>query len=209
MVEKNFLDLGLYFGKYKTKILVFKKPRVDSFTNVSVTSTLCSNLKILGVTFNDTLNWNAHVDSITKTASRRVHILRLLKNIPSVTKKDLMLVYEGYILSVIEYNAPLFTHLSKKNSERLERIRKRCHHIICGFHCDCDDFPPLSSRRVAQAMKLFSLMQNPKHFIHNLIPHLLPRSNHFFLDHMRTERRRLSFVPFCCMQWNMYAHSHK
>ena len=193
---------GLSLNEKKTNVLIFKKPRIDYSTLVSVTPSLCSYLKILGVTFNDELNWNSHVDSITKSASRRIHVLRQLKKIPTVTKKDLLLVYESYILSVIEYNTPLLIGLSKGNSERLERIRKRCHRIICGFNCHCDDFPTLSSRRHTQAMKVFSLMQKPDHLTHSLIPHAMPRSQHFYLEPMRTERRLLSFIPYCCIQSN-------
>ena len=193
---------GLCLNNDKTKVLVFKKPRIDSSYLDSIIPSPCSHLKILGVVFNDKLNWDSHVDAITKSASRRIHVLRQMKKIPSVTKKDLLLVYESYILSIIEYNAPLFTSLSTENNKRLERIRKRCHHIICGLHCNCDDFPTLITRRLTQTMKTFSLMQNPHHIIHSLLPHILPRSKHYFLEPIRTERRRLSFIPYCCIQRN-------
>jgi hypothetical protein len=32
---------------------------------------------------------------------------------PSVTKNDLLQVYNNYILSVLEYNAPLFTNIDR------------------------------------------------------------------------------------------------
>ena len=193
---------GLSLNDEKTKVLIFKKPRSDFSSLVSITPNPCSHLKILGVIFSEELNWDSHVDSIAKSASRRVHVLRQLKKLPSITKKDLLLVYESYILSTIEYNAPLFTGMSRKNNERLERIRKRCNNIICGFHCDCDDFPTLSARRLTQAMKVFSHMQNPQYLIHSLIPHVMSFSKHFYLEPMRTERRLLSFIPFCCIQSN-------
>ena len=120
--------------------------------------------------FSEELNWDSHVDSIAKSASRRVHVLRQLKKLPSITKKDLLLVYESYILSTIEYNAPLFTRMSRKNNERLERIRKGCHNIICGFHCDCYDFATLSTRRLT-----VSDSSNE-----SFLPHAKPTTPHSF-----------------------------
>ena len=194
---------GLSLNEDKTKILLFKKPRInylclDPFIS---SSCVCSHLNILGVTFSSDLDWDAHVDRITKSASRRIHVLRRIKRIPSVSKKDLLRVYEGLILSVLEYNAPLFTGLSKKNGERLEKIRRRCHRIICGLNCSCDDFPSLSNRRSNQIFNTFVSLQNPTHLLHSLLPRRLPRSQHFCLEAMRSERRIRSFIPFCCIKW--------
>lgn len=195
---------GLSLNEDKTKILLFKKPRINysSLDPFICNSCVSSNLNILGVTFSSNLDWDAHVDRITKSASRRIHVLRRIKSFPSVSKKDLLRVYEGFILSTLEYNAPLFTGISKKNGEKLEKIRKRCHRIICGLNCSCDDFPALSDRRSTQALNTFASLQDPGNLIHSLLPKRLPRSQHFCLDSMRSERRIRSFIPFCCIKWN-------
>ena len=193
---------GLSLNDKKTKLLVFSKPRVSHTLDNQFSPSPSSSLNILGVTFNEALNWDAHVDAITKSASRRIHVLRYLKRIPFVTKNDLLRVYQGYILSILEHNAPVFVGISKKNNEKLERISKRCHRIICGQECDCEEFPSLTTRRVNLALKTFYRMQNPTHLLHSLIPHKLPYSQHFYIAPTRTERRLNSFIPFCCIESN-------
>ena len=56
---------GLCLNNDKTKVLVFKKPRIDFSSLASITPSPCSYLKILGVVFNDKLNWDSHVDAVS------------------------------------------------------------------------------------------------------------------------------------------------
>ena len=126
----------------------------------------------------------------------------MLKRIPGATQKDLIQVYQNYILSVIEYNSPLFVGLGSRNEQRLERLAKRCHRIICGQNCQCEAFEKVKDRRRSQAMKEFTKMMNSKHICHSLLTHQLPRTKHLFIEHTRTNRRANSFVPFCSVLWN-------
>ena len=159
-------------------------------------------IKILGVTFQNNLSWNDHVKEVSKAAARRIFILKTLKKIPGVTKHDLVTIYNSILVTVLEYNSPLLIGMTKENSNTLEKIRKRCHRIICGSDCDCDCLPPLSNRRETQAMKTFKQMLSSDHICHSLIPHILPRTQHFFIPYTRTERRLRSFVPALCLRWN-------
>ena len=195
---------GLSLNENKTQILIFKKPRVDYSAINTLVPSISEHLNILGVTFNSALNWDTHVDVITKRASRRIHVLRQLRNIPSVTKKDLLQVYNCFILSVIQYNDSLFTAMSKKNIKKIDRIRKRCHRLICGPDCNCEAFPPFSARQLDHAMRTFALIQDPSNLIHSLLPRTLPRTNHLCMDPVRTERRLRSFIPFCCLKYNTH-----
>ena len=192
---------GLALNDEKTKILLLSNKRIEEERLIGVPAVV-SSAKILGVTFNSRLNWKDHVVEITKSASRRIYVLKQLKRIDSVTKKDLLQVYKGFVLSVLEYNSALFTHLTSESKESLEKLRKRCHRIICGKNCSCHDFPSLSDRRYTQALKLFTNIFAKDHILHHLLPHKLPRTQHFFIDHLRSELRARSFIPFCCMRWN-------
>ena len=161
-----------------------------------------SHLKILGVTFEASLKWDIHVENVSKCASQRVHVLRMLKRIPGASKTDVLQVYYNYVLSVLEYNSPLFVGLNTRNQQRMERIAKRCHRIICGESCHCGAFQNINQRRQNQAMKVFSKMMNPDNISHSLLPPPLPRTGHLFIEHCTTNRRANSFVPFCSLLWN-------
>ena len=68
-------------------------------------------LKILGVTYQENLSWTTHIDNICKKANQRIYILRKMKNM--VTKEQLVEIYNGIILSILEYNGPLFIEMTK------------------------------------------------------------------------------------------------
>ncbi len=191
------MENGLALNERKTKVLLFSKQRLDEELQSSIPTSVTS-ANILGVTFSSRLSWNDHITAITKSASRRIYVLKQLKRIDSVTKKDLIQVYQLFILSVLEYNSALFTGLTADNKNMLEKIGKRCHRIICGPNCVCPDFPKLNDRRSEKVLKVFNQMQHPHHILHHLLPHRLPRSQHFFIEYMRSELRAKSFIPFCC-----------
>ena len=188
---------GLALNESKTKTLIFSRQRVDEELQSSLPTSV-SSAKILGVVFNSRLNWNDHISAITKSASRRIYVLKQLKRIDSVAKKDLFQIYQLLILSILEYNSALFTSLTAENKNTLEKLSKRCHRVICGYSCECNNFPSLSDRRSLQALKVFNQIQNPDHILHHLLPHRLPRTQHFFIEYMRSELRARSFIPFCC-----------
>ena len=193
---------GLTINDSKTKAITFGKT-IMSFESVSSKlPTIVNKLRVLGITFQSSLKWDAHVDHITKVAARRVFVLRYLKRFPTVNKKDLLSVYNGYILSVLEFNAPLLIGLNSKNNEKMERIRKRCHKIVCGPSCKCDAFTPLRDRRQLLADKAFKRILSAENISNGLLPHRLPRTGHFFQEYLRTDRRARSFIPYCIARWN-------
>ncbi len=191
---------GLQLNNKKTKVLIFNKPNIRPVL-LSDSSTL-SQVKILGIIFQSNLSWTCQINYMTTAACRRIHILRVLKRIPSITKEDLIMIYNATIVSLLEFNSPLMVGMTSENAQRIERIGKRCHRIICGPHCKCASFPQLNDRRTKQALQTFSRMHDPTHILNHLIPHKLPRSNHYFLDSFKTERRMKSFIPWCALMNN-------
>ena len=192
---------GLRVNEDKTKSLVFRSSKIEDLPLKTIPN-VSLQVKVLGVTFEASLKWDLHTETVTKSASRRVHVLRTLKKIQTVAKEDLLQVYHNHILSVLEYNSPLFVGLSSRNDQRMERLARRCHRVICGMDCRCAAFERLRDRRLARAMKEFKKMMDPHNICHSLLPHRLPRTKHFFISHMKTKRRAKSFIPFCCLTWN-------
>ena len=182
---------GLILNEKKTKRIVFSKSCLLSFPNIS-----CDHsLKILGVTFSCDLRWKIHIDAIVRLSSSRLHLLRLLK--PILCTKDLVVVYNSIIVSVLTYASPVFIGLNVNLSEALERVQRRAHRVICGSHCGCDAFSAISVIRLQQAMKLMrSAEMFPYHPLHNLVPQRLPHTNVFQQPPANTDRRLRSFVPF-------------
>lgn len=199
---KNWCDAnGLSLNKDKTRLLIFPKRRISSLPdNLSV----CDSLKVLGVFFESDLRWNKHTDHLVTSASRRFHILRKLKHTPCVSKSDLVQIYNSFIRGVLEYNCSIFIGLNKANASKLEKVRRRCHRIVCGINCSCDSFEDLSPRRERIAVKNFLQMSHSTHILHKLFPPTLPRSNHLYVYPRRTGRRANSMIPFCTTLYNSY-----
>ena len=161
-------------------------------------------LRVLGVIFASNLRWDSHIDATCKKANRRLYIIRRLKRFSCISKKDLVKVYNAFILPILEYNSPLFIGVNKRNSDKIEKIRKRCHRIVCGCDCPCSLFPSLSERRLSRALVTFSAMLNPSHLLNSLCPNFLTHSRMRFVQipFSRTERRLRSFIPKCSLLYN-------
>ena len=86
--------------------------------------------KVLGVTIQTNLQWDLHVNEIVGKASKRLHILRVLKR-SGAPQHDLLRVYIALIRSVLEYCCPVWhSSLSVQLLERIERVQKRALRII-------------------------------------------------------------------------------
>ena len=63
-----------------------------------------SSYKVLGLTLCDTLKWNDNTNDIVSKASKRLHILRVLKR-AGVPPADLVTIYSALVRSVLEYSS--------------------------------------------------------------------------------------------------------
>ena len=185
---------GLQLNTQKTKVMIPAKPglRIPPLHGIETSSTL----KILGIIFSENLKWDDHTRYVCRKASQRIFILKRLKAL--LPQRDLIQVYKALILSILEYNSPVMVGMSVKNTNCLEKVRKRCHRIICGVDCQCDAFISVRERRDHHALRLFASITNATHnLLHSIVPKRLPRSKKFAFEFCRTSRRLKSFVPFC------------
>ena len=200
---KNWCDSnGLILNSNKTKLLIFNKRRLK--TPLSLPLSPSTELKILGVLFQDNLLWDNHINYICKAASQRIYLLKQMKKFENITHQDLVQVYCSYIRSILEFNCPLFVGMNKKNKRKLELVHNRCHRIICGNDCRCEALGNLETRRESIAMKTFLNMLDPKHLIHFITPHFLPSSKRLNVPFSATQRRLSSFVPHCTLLYNQF-----
>ena len=81
--------------------------------------------KVLGVTIQSNLKWDLHINEVVAKASKRLHILRVLKR-GGEPPADLLKVYFALIRSVLEYCCPVWHNaLPVKLSDSIERVQKR------------------------------------------------------------------------------------
>ena len=197
-VEEWIEENKMYLNKRKCRQMIFRRTRsmsLNPYPNIE----LCPDVNILGVTFSDSFSWDNHFDAVILKASRRLHTLRGLK--PFVTKKQLIEVYNGFIMSVLTYASPVFCKLSASTVTKLSRLRRRAHRIICDPLCNCSAVPdPIRVHR--QLLRKFLVKCNsPAHALHHLVPPKL-NSGRYCAQFCSTSRRQNSFFPYACLLSN-------
>jgi len=174
----------------KTQVMTIQKSRIFP---TSITSS--PRIKILGVTFSKTLKWDEQISHLAKKASKNIYLIRSLKG--QITQHDLIVIYKSTILSILMYACELYIHLPLHLKNKLDKITKRCHSIICYPGCKCANFILPSDLRIKNAIKLFLKANcDNNHPLNSIIPPTLPRTKQFQQPVSLSERRRKSFIPF-------------
>ena len=81
--------------------------------------------KILGVTFDPTLTFFAHLDDIARRARQRLSIMKALAGSKWGQQKETLLVtYRAAIQSLFTYTAPIWSiNISQRSSQKLQTIQ--------------------------------------------------------------------------------------
>ena len=157
-----------------------------------------SELRILGVTVNNRLKWDLHIDTVVRSCSRKMYALRVLR--PLLSNEELAAIYFGLIRSVLEYASPAFVNLPKYLEEKINRIQKRAHWLVCRTHpdiCACDMFQSLRDRRLKASMKLFTKASlDSEHILYDVLPSRSKRTGRFTQPSSSSSRHLSTFVPF-------------
>ena len=192
-VRKWTEDHAFQLNTQKPKFMFIDKSRVEERPKPLLKE--CHQMKILGIKYDNNLKWTSHIHDICKKASQCIYLLRSLRK--ELTKKELVLVYNNLIRSVLEYNAPVFVGVNQTESAMLERIQRRCHRIICGNDCKGSQFSPLSARRSISSQKLFMKIQKTDNLLHRHFPNFLQNhASKLMMPVLHTRRRAMSFFSF-------------
>lgn len=82
-----------------------------------------TNVKLLGVTFDNDLYFNSQINDVCKQAGRQLSVLQRFSNV--LSEKNKMLIFQSFILSQLRY-CPLIWHFSKKGKMKtMEKIQER------------------------------------------------------------------------------------
>ena len=80
-------------------------------------------MKVLGVTIDDKLNFTAHISDVCTKAGRQLNILQRLKKV--LDYKSRMTIYKSFIMSNFNYFPIVWMFTCKKSLDRIENIQKR------------------------------------------------------------------------------------
>jgi len=158
-------------------------------------------IKILGVTINNKLKWDQHINNTTKSAASSLYLLRKCRDI--FNKKQLIILYNSYVLSRLSYACPIFINLPQKLTKSFQRICNRAHYIICGEKCTGDCLiQPLQQKQTISYNLFKKALSNKSHPLHNIIPVRLLYTKKLCSPICRSDRYQRSFIPQMTMLYN-------
>jgi len=168
-----------------------------------------NTVKILGVTLQNDLKWNSHVQEVVSKAAKRLYFLTQLKR-ASVDAADLIRFYTACIRSVLMYACQVFHYsLPEYLSATLERIQKRSLKIIYGYEVSYKDALNLSGllslhdTREEHCRNFFNkIITNKDDKLYKLLPFnnnnaskiKLRKQRKFLVPRCKTNRHKNSFI---------------
>ena len=204
-------DMHINVGKTKEMLIYFgKRYPSQSIPTVHVNGTSIERVnstKLLGVYFNNRLDWKDHVTYIVTKASKRIFCLSQLVR-AGISTKQLVNIYCSLIRSVLEYCCQVWhPGLSVQETRDIENIQKRCLKIIFPNtdYATClqlSGLQRLSERREILVRDLFNEIKCDNHVLNSLLPRRsisAPTRNSYpyVLPVFKTNRTRRDFISYC------------
>lgn len=117
----------------KTKYILFcsNRKKINTMTEIKINNTIIEKVntfKFLGVTLNQHLLWNDHINSMCTKLAKTIGILYKAKDV--LNRKSLITLYNSFFLSHINYCTLIWCFTTENNIHRLRVLQKRAIRII-------------------------------------------------------------------------------
>ena len=126
-------DWQMHFNPDKCELIrITNKRKIISATyhihNIQLKQ--AKRAKYLGLTFSNTLSWNAHIDTITKKANNTTAFLR--RNLSSYPKEVKDTCYKTFVRPQVEYAATVWDPHTSENIKKVEAVQWRAARFVTG-----------------------------------------------------------------------------
>ena len=173
--------------------------------------------KYLGVTITSDLNWNKHIDNITRKANNTLSFLKRNLQINNTTLKAT--AYQTLVRPQVEYASSVWDPYTKKNVDRIEMIQHRAARYVLNRYNNTSSvtnmltnlkWQTLEQRRKAQRLTNIYKIRNGQVILDNHETRLIPvhsqhRTSHgqrYDVPFSRANYHRFSYVPRTIREWN-------
>ena len=95
----------------------------------------CQEIKVLGVTLDEKLNFNSHISGLCKKASRQINILKRLSKY--LNQESRVSIYKSFISSNFNYCPVAWIFCGKRNSNKLEKLQERALRFVFNDRTSC------------------------------------------------------------------------
>ena len=211
---------NLFLNVKKTECLLFgtapRLSKVNDFTIKAGSSVLrrVVEFKYLGVIMDECLNWKAQASAVFSKASKRIGMLRRMRNDITVNAADK--VYKSIILPMLDYSDTVWSCCNKGDAERLERLQTHAAKVVYPSSDDAMNtlrWTSLHKRREHHVLRLVkkSLTGTVPQFLTNYFTfnrdvheRLTRQSNQLHLLKVKTETAKKSFYHNGCIVYNSF-----
>lgn len=189
LAQEYCMKNDLVFNESKTKLMVFgnKRELVSGFPGLETTE----SVKYLGLTLDNNLSWNGHVDSLCLKLSSSVFAIKRTKAVS--TQEAAKIAYHSLFESHLRYGVIAWGSSSIGNLQRILILQKRAVRVLAGLNSRDSCRPAFKNLRILTITSLYILeavmycvnnntMQRNRD-IHN---HNTRSRNNFNLPHHRT-----------------------
>ena len=214
------------FNPSKTDIMIFSGRNlpyepVFHFENTRIE--IVKEHKHLGLTFQSNGKWTEHINSLIKSASKLIGMLRKIKYL--LKRESLATLYISFIRPILEYASEVWDNCSNTDSDRLEKVQLEAARIITGLPIYASKtslyyetgWEPLETRRKNKKLRLMYQMINgysPEYLL-QLIPPMRADATRYQLRNRynisipitSSEIYKNSFIPSTIRLWNQLDES--
>ena len=101
---------------------------LNSITINNIVLTRVGSVKYLGIHLDDNLNWDVHINEITKKLTKTIQALKIVSNFISTEHKRIL--YYAYIYSTIQYGIEVYSQGNKGGMKKIQIKQNRALKVL-------------------------------------------------------------------------------
>lgn len=209
------------FSPSKTKAMTISLKHNPNHPSLEFDSTVIDevrNHKHLGLTIQNDLKWNSHIENICTTGHKRLDILSHLKY--KLDRRSLEILYLSFIRPILEYACVVWDNCSDELCEKVEYVQRRAARIVSGgivrtsqniLYKELGWTPLQTRRRELRLTMMHKILKSgsPQYLYHNIpesvscrTQYSLRNQNNLNVQFARTNLFKSSFVVNTCNEYN-------
>lgn len=131
--------------------------------------------KILGLTLDEHLTWNHHVDSTLSKCRSNIFLIRRLKSACRLDTRTVMYLIQSLILPVLGYAYPAWCNIGASRRADMARLLRKS--LSLAGARGQDEHALLSTHLDGIIAKLYDKIKEPSHPLNYIIPESRPRTH--------------------------------
>ena len=127
-MNKWFMNNFFKMNPEKCHLLISNYPKCVSLIVKDEITESSDTVKLLGITFDNKLDFTEHITKLCKKANQKLHAMARISKL--ITKEKLRIILKSFIESQFAYCPLVWMFCSRKLNNRINRIHERALRII-------------------------------------------------------------------------------